>query len=204
MKPKEIARLISEDPDVLNEAYCPECGGSDDDPFTDPTARGWGGKVMRGHRYNCPTGAPMGSPIIGQIVSLFDWDKFVHKLESDGFEEEDFEDEEIRGGSVGRSAVLVATLPTKFELTPELEEALADRAEKEAAKIGMEEYESSTEPDYHGKFKELYVMIDWEKTRAIKVHDVPPKYRDDPKYHEIEIEMEVPYETKGWRTNSIL
>jgi len=63
MKPKDIARLISEDPDVLNEAYCEACGGSDDDPFTDPTARGWGGKVMRGHRYNCPTGAPMGSPI---------------------------------------------------------------------------------------------------------------------------------------------
>jgi len=63
MKPKDIARLITEDPNVLNERYCEACGGSDDDPFRDPTARGFGGKILRGHRYNCPAGAPMGSPI---------------------------------------------------------------------------------------------------------------------------------------------
>jgi hypothetical protein len=64
MNPKDIARLISEDPDILSEGYCEACGGSDDDPFRDPTARGFGGKILRGHRYNCPTGAPMGSKIV--------------------------------------------------------------------------------------------------------------------------------------------
>jgi hypothetical protein len=47
---------------TLHEDYCPACGGSDSDPFTDPTA-GWPhGKVMTGHRYKCPVGE-MGTPI---------------------------------------------------------------------------------------------------------------------------------------------
>jgi len=54
---------------TLHEAYCSACGGSDDDPFTDPTARGFGGKVMRGHRFNCPVGK-MGSPIEKQAATI--------------------------------------------------------------------------------------------------------------------------------------
>ena len=53
MEPKDIAEYLSDDPDILNEAYCSACGGWDR------------AQMGTGHKLGCPIGKP-GTPIAAQ------------------------------------------------------------------------------------------------------------------------------------------
>ena len=188
MNPKDVAKLITEDPDVLHEDYCSACGGWD---------KAQGGS---GHKLGCPAGKP-GTSIGPPEIDQFDWDAFITNIENLEYSLSDFD---YLTHTIKTIPLLTKEpVATPFDLSKELEAAIKARAQEEATKAGNDEYEYSSEPSgYYGSFKSIAFAINWTEVEVVDEIYVEQQLPDG--RMELGVTFVVPCIVGKWRTDSVV
>jgi hypothetical protein len=201
MKPEEIARIITEDPDVLTEDEpCPECGGQAYIGFSTiecptPGCRHYSQKQEEIVKKQEEIANP---PELNLSLHAMDWPKFRETIENTQYELDDFD------SGLFKTIPLFTTgpAPAAKELSTEFEDKLGRRIYNETDIIGEHEYETGTQPTgYYGTSNEISFNIYWNKA------EIDEMYIDEVMQDgriKINVTFTIPYHTKGWRKTSVM